>query len=78
VPSKSLLKLWKLKGTIVRPEHLKIVAKPTARTKKGKITGIQFFGNYYEVEVTILKQVLTIRTFSGNYGVGEVVYVSGL
>lgn len=75
VISNALVKTWKLKTSIVRPEHLKIVAKPNTRTKKGKITGVQFFGNYYEVEVQILKQLLTVRTFAGNYRVGEVVYV---
>lgn len=75
VLSKALVKHWKLSNSIVRPEHLKIVTKPSAQTKKGKVSSVQFFGNYYEVGVKLANDLLLARTFSGNYSTGEVVLV---
>lgn len=74
--SKALAKTWNLKSALVRPEQFKIVAKPTKRTKKGKVVQIQYFGNYYEVGVAVSKDVLMVRTFTGNYKVGDTVYIS--
>ncbi|HSB93343.1 MAG TPA: ABC transporter ATP-binding protein [Flavitalea sp.] len=73
--SKTLVKHWKLSNYLVRPEQFKIASKPSAKTKKGKVAGIQFFGTYYEVGVMLTKHFVTVRTFSAPWKIGEQVYV---
>jgi len=75
VLSKGQVKAWKLKTHIVRPEHFKMVPKPTSLTKKGKVTNIQFFGTYYEIGVLLSKDLVTVRSLKGNYKTGDWVYL---
>ncbi len=65
------------RNMLIRPEHFKFVTKGR-RSLKGKVTNISFFGSYYEVEVLILENSITVRTDKVKNVIGETVYVSVL
>jgi ABC-type Fe3+/spermidine/putrescine transport system ATPase subunit len=75
VLSKSLIRALNVKGNIVRPEDFKIVSKASKFSRKGKITNIQFFGSYYEIEVSMLKETIMVRSSFSSFEIGNSVFV---
>lgn len=60
--SSALKKHWKVNSAIARPEQFRLAKKPTARSRKGKVLSVQFFGGYYEAEIALGKHIIYIRT----------------
>jgi ABC-type sulfate/molybdate transport systems ATPase subunit len=60
---------------IVRPEQLKITTD-SDRGLAGTVLRVNFYGSYYEVDVSIAGTSLLIRSETGQYYPGDVVYVS--
>jgi ABC-type sugar transport system ATPase subunit len=63
------------KNMLVRPEYFQIVTKGS-RTVTAQIVNVKFYGCYYEVDVRIKNQMLTITTTESKYMPGKKVYVS--
>lgn len=58
-----------------RPEDFAIVSKGKG-TIKGKVTRVRFFGSNCEVEVSVLKTIILVKTEGRRIKVKDVVYVS--
>jgi iron(III) transport system ATP-binding protein len=58
-----------------RPEDFMITEKATG-SLKGKVKTVTFFGGYYEVEISVLKSIITVKTTERNIRSGDKVYVS--
>lgn len=63
------------KVNLIRPENFKIVTK-NKQAVKGIVTAIKFFGSHYDIEVSLLQTMITIRTGSCNIAIGKTVYVA--
>lgn len=63
------------KNIFVRPEHFKIVAEGK-RSLKGKVNAVYFFGSYYEVEIILSENRITVKTENYPPPIGDSVYVS--
>ncbi len=61
------------KKMFVRPEYFKI--RKGIRSIPATVTGIKFFGSYYELEVFLLKNIITIQT-KRNIPIGKLIHVS--
>ena len=76
--AKALCKLFKLKSEnkiLIRPENFRVKPKGK-KAAKGKVVDINFFGSFYEVDVLLLRSVITVRTPDNNLHVGDRVFVS--
>jgi ABC-type sugar transport system ATPase subunit len=62
------------KDLFIRPEKLTLSAMGNAAAQ-GRVTGVVFFGSYYEVEVEIGAARLLVRADSNSYKKGQVVFV---
>lgn len=58
-----------------RPEDFMITEK-AAGSLNGKVKTVTFFGGYYEVEISVLKSIIPIKTTERNIKSGDKVYVS--
>lgn len=69
---------WKQPGTtgtqLMRPESLRIVPKES-RGIPATISNIVFMGSYWDVEVMINREIITVRSATGDYVKGEEVFV---
>ena len=69
---------WKVKpkrkSLLIRPENFKIVNKKQ-KTFSGKVTQVNFFGSYYEIEVSIGKNNVIIKTKKNEVKNGDTVNV---
>ncbi len=63
------------KNLFIRPEHFKIVAAEE-RSLKGKVNAVYFFGSYYEIEIMLSENKITVKTDGYPPSVGDAVYVS--
>jgi len=60
---------------LIRPEGFKIVTD-TGNSIEGKVTAIYFFGSYYDLDVLLEGNKVTVRSLECNYNVGDTIYVS--
>jgi ABC-type sulfate/molybdate transport systems ATPase subunit len=58
----------------LRPEAVKLSSKKL-HSVKGKVSQIRFFGSYYEVEVVVEDNILTVKTENSKIKPGQSVYV---
>ena len=58
-----------------RSEDFKITEKARG-SLKGKVISVTFFGGYYEVEISVLKSTIAVKTTERNIKFGDKVYVS--
>ncbi len=58
---KNLGNFFRIDQKILRPEHFKIVTKPSSRTKTGKVVGVQFLGSYHLLGVSISSAIVVIQ-----------------
>ena len=65
----------KVKREFLRPEDFSIAKKGEMATR-GKVKRVNFFGGYYEVEVSLLETLITVQTRARNIKAGDRVYVS--
>jgi ABC-type sugar transport system ATPase subunit len=63
------------KNLFIRPEHFKIVAEGE-RSLKGKVNAVYFFGSYYETEIMLSENKITVRMENYPPSVGDAVHVS--
>jgi iron(III) transport system ATP-binding protein len=63
------------KRPFLRPEDFKIGSK-NKRSVSGKVLKVTFFGSYFEVQVSILKQVILVRNFECSLVEGDEVFLS--
>ena len=64
-----------LEDTIMlRPENLAIV-KDSQDTLKGKIQEIKYFGSHYEVKISVLGQIIIVKTENNSIAIGDTVSV---
>lgn len=63
------------KSIFIRPEHCKIVAEGEPALK-GKVNAVYFFGSYYEIEIMLSENIITVKTECYPPSIGDTVYVS--
>ncbi|MFT3827681.1 MAG: ABC transporter ATP-binding protein [Chitinophagaceae bacterium] len=63
------------KAMFVRPGSFKIVTAEEGGIP-AKVTGIIFLGSSYEIEVLLMGQLVTIKSLSGHYAEGDMIYVA--
>ncbi|HRN54941.1 MAG TPA: ABC transporter ATP-binding protein [Agriterribacter sp.] len=63
------------KNMIIRPEYFKIVEEGQ-RSLKGKVNAVYFFGSYYETEIMLSENKITVKTEGSPPSIGDPVYVS--
>ena len=63
------------KNIFVRPEEFKIVAEEE-QSLKGKVNAVYFFGSYYEIEIMLSENKITVKTEDYPPSIGQLVYVS--
>lgn len=63
------------KSIFIRPEHCKIVADGEP-SLKGKVNAVNFFGSYYETEIMLSENIITVKTECYPPSIGDTVYVS--
>ena len=63
------------KKILIRPEQFLITKEPGA-TIIGKISRMAFMGAYYELQVTISDEQITVVTGSPGFATGDIVYLS--
>jgi ABC-type sugar transport system ATPase subunit len=68
------IKLGK-KNVMIRPEHFRFVSKKN-KAVRGKVTSVNFFGSYYEIEVSLLETTILVRAEQNNIKKGDTVYLS--
>ena len=71
----SLLPMENGRHLFVRPEQFNIVKDP-ASTLHGKVADITFLGSTYEITVSLHENTVTVNTQSGDYVVGDSVYLA--
>jgi iron(III) transport system ATP-binding protein len=59
----------------LRPEDFKIVERE-AQSFQGKVNSVNFFGSHYELEISLIENVITVKSGSGNFTEGDIVHVS--
>ena len=59
----------------LRPEDFKIV-KENARAIKGRVMNVNFYGSYYEVDVAIGKDIITVKSDDNQLKEGTSVFIS--
>jgi len=64
------------KQLFVRPEDLTLGTKNDDRTVKGKVDTVTFYGGYYELEVALPKDNITLKTMHTSLKPGDTVYIS--
>jgi len=68
--------LPKGKQLFVRPEDLALSTQNDDKTIKGKINTVTFYGGYYELEVALPKDNITLKTIHTPAKPGDMVYIS--
>lgn len=68
--------LPKGKQLFVRPEDLVLSTQNDDKTIKGKINTVTFYGGYYELEVALPKDNITLKTIHTPAKPGDMVYIS--
>lgn len=63
------------KNIFICPENFKLVCN-RKNGLRGKVQKIKFFGSYYELEVSLSGNVITVLSDTGNVKIGDIVYVS--
>lgn len=64
------------KSLVVRPEHFKIATKGK-RTVTGKVTHVHFFGDHYELDISLSgNNNITVKAAGDNFSVGDTIYIS--
>lgn len=63
------------KNIFIRPENLKIVFDEGDGIK-GEVVKTIFCGSYYEVEVLLAENTVTVRTDNNNFAHGDIVYIA--
>ena len=63
------------KNIFIRPEHFKIAAEGEP-SLKGKVSAVSFFGSYYEIEVMLPENKITVNTEADPPSIGDSVHVS--
>lgn len=63
------------KNIFIRPEHFKIAAEGE-RSLKGKVSAVSFFGSYYEIDVMLAENKITVNTEAHPPSIGDSVHVS--
>jgi len=64
----------KRKNLLVRPENFKIVSKKR-KSLEGKVTQTTFFGSYYEIEILLGENSITLKSKREELKNGDTVYV---
>lgn len=59
----------------VRPEKFKIVPRH-AKSIPGKVSDVRYYGSYYEIDVQCGEQLLIVRSDTGKYVVGDIVFIA--
>lgn len=76
---RALVKTFKLdcdeKNIFIRPEKFKLVRKG-AKSVKGRVEQVNFFGSHYEIEVLLADTTVTVRVTSTKNKPGDTVHVS--
>ena len=73
---KNARNFFKTDQKIVRPEYFKIIAKPSSKSKRGKIVDVQFLGSYHLLGVSISSAIVVIQESVGfTRKVGDIVYI---
>ncbi|WP_217605400.1 ABC transporter ATP-binding protein [Chitinophaga sp. GbtcB8] len=60
----------------VRPEDLVLNTRNDDKTIKGKVDTVTFYGGYYELEVALPKDNITLKTMHSTAKSGDTVYIS--
>lgn len=63
------------KALFIRPENFEIAAKDS-QSIAGKVSKVNFFGSYYEIEVLLAENVITVKTTESNIAKGDTIYLS--
>ena len=63
------------KNIFVRPESFKIVTKEN-QGLVGKVNRIDFFGSYYEIEVLLAEDIITVKAIENNVVNGDTIYLT--
>jgi ABC-type sugar transport system ATPase subunit len=63
------------KNALIRPEAIKLVGSGES-TVAALVTGVRFFGAYYETDVAVGPLKLTVRTSEATHGKGDTVQLS--
>lgn len=63
------------KNIFIRPEHFKIAAEGELSVN-GKVSAVSFFGSYYEIDVMLSENKITVNTEAHPPSIGDSVYVS--
>ncbi len=58
-----------------RPQDFRLTEKSKGSIK-GKVKSVNFFGTYFELEISILKSIITVRTLERKIVVGDKVYIA--
>ncbi|SEL78051.1 iron(III) transport system ATP-binding protein [Chitinophaga rupis] len=61
---------------LVRPEDLVLHTGNNDKTIKGKVNTVTFYGGYYELEVALPKDNITLKTMHTSAKPGDTVYIS--
>lgn len=74
---KNLVSFFKIDQKILRPEHFKIVANPSSKTKRGKVVEVKFFGDHQLITISISDSFISFQeNMEAKRKVGESVYVA--
>ncbi len=63
---------------ITRPEEIELIKGTSGTYYNGEVKTVKFFGNYYEVEVSIKQQIIRVQTRNGHFKTGEAVSLNFL
>jgi ABC-type Fe3+/spermidine/putrescine transport system ATPase subunit len=63
------------KNIFIRPEHFKIAAEGELSVN-GKVSAVSFFGSYYEIDVMLSENKITVNTEAHPPSIGDSVHVS--
>jgi ABC-type sugar transport system ATPase subunit len=64
------------KNILARPEYFHIVTKKESKTIPARVMDVNFYGCYYEVDLQVKDQMLTILTTESKYKPGKKVFIS--
>lgn len=63
------------KSLFARPEHFRLVASPE-NAAGGQISEVLYYGGFYELDIALPGQNITVRTDDAGYQKGDTVYVT--
>ena len=64
-----------LKRRFIRPEQFKIVPRRTFSVP-GNVVAVTYYGSYFEIDVKCEEQTIIVRSGTGQYKIGEKVFIS--